>query len=178
MERLQLWNSGYLHNTTVSGLGCSTSLGIPFVALFNACEDCSLCDDQNVDSSEANGRLHVFAVPRTMVKPFNSDTISVIANFAKLRRAEQTLLLGAKWEEGGDTNEPLAHGKYLDVMRRLYHFIQQEKPYFDERIEPRHLFDRVRAQSGAFLISAFHDRYENDEFSSGMRVSQFTTITA
>ena len=146
----------------------------PLIALFNACEDCSLCDGQNVDSSDANGRLHVFAVPRTMVKPFNSDTISVIANFAKLRRAEQVLLLGAKWEEVGDTNEPLAHGKYLDVMRRLYHFIQQEKPYFDERIDPRHLFevyvvepqqlfDRVRAQSGAFLISAFHDRYENDE---------------
>ena len=63
----------------------------PLVALFNVCEDL-----------ETTGRLHVFSVPRMMIKPFSSDTISVIANFAKLSRVEQNVLLGiVDWSEGG-----------------------------------------------------------------------------
>ena len=45
----------------------------PLVALFSACSE-NQCED---------GRLHLFAVPRSMVKSFNSDTVSVIANFCK-----------------------------------------------------------------------------------------------
>ena len=41
----------------------------------------------------------MFAVPRSLVKPFNSDTVSVITNFASLRRSEQNLLLGKTEEE-------------------------------------------------------------------------------
>ena len=136
----------------------------PLVALFCACE-----------SDGELGRLHVFSVPRELVKPFNSDTISIIANFSKLARAEQNLLLG--WT-GKDIEErepdPQFSHIYEDAMRRLYHLIRQEKPYFETRIDPRDLFrifvvepqqsfERVRAQSGAFLISAFHERFERDE---------------
>ena len=137
----------------------------PLVALFNACEDCGECDEGRGEASSGrnDGRLRIFAVPRSMVKPFNSDTVSVVANFAKLRREEQDLLLGK-----GSALE------WKRVTRRLYHFIKQEKPYFEERIDPRHwfevfvveprqLFDRIRAQSGAFLISAFHERFESEE---------------
>ena len=137
----------------------------PLVALFNACEDCGECAESGGEagSGRNDGRLRIFAVPRSMIKPFNSDTVSVVANFAKLRREEQDLLLG-KWS-------PL---EWERVTRRLYHFIKQEKPYFEERIDPRHwfevfvveprqLFDRIRAQSGAFLISAFHERFEREE---------------
>ena len=56
-------------------------------------------------------------------------------------------------------------------MKRLYQFIRLERPSFSERIDPRDLFrvfvvepqqsfERIRAQSGAFLISAFHERFE------------------
>ena len=56
--------------------------------------------------------------------------------------------------------------RYSEVIRRLYHFIRQEKPYFEERIDPRDWFKvfivepqqsfaRIRAQSGLFSISAF-----------------------
>ncbi len=59
-------------------------------------------------------------------------------------------------------------------MRRLYQLIRQEKPYFDERIDPRDLYrvfvvepqqssERVRAQSGAFLVSALHEQFERDK---------------
>ena len=45
----------------------------PLVALFHASEK----------SPTAAGRIHVFAVPRFLVKPFSSDTMSVITNFAR-----------------------------------------------------------------------------------------------
>lgn len=136
----------------------------PLVALFASCE--SDCD---------HGRLHVFSVPRDLKKSFNSDTISIIANFSKLTSAEQDLLLGWTGEDVSkrDRNIP-PHYKYEDALRRLYHLIRQEKPHFEKRINPRHLyqvyvvepqqsFERIRAQSGAFLISAFHERFERSE---------------
>ena len=36
----------------------------------------------------------MFAVPRSLIKPFNSDTVRIISNFAKLPRGQQNLLLG------------------------------------------------------------------------------------
>ena len=153
----------------------------PLVALFNACQECPSCDcieARRARASHTSGRLHIFAVPGTMVKPFNSDTISVIANFAKLRSYEQAFLLGKRpRKDNGGNASPVPRDKYdeySEAMRRLYHFIKQEKPYFEERIDPRHLFevfvveprqsfDRIRAQSGAFLISAFHERFEGEQ---------------
>ena len=136
----------------------------PLVALYHAC----------VNHEASPGRLHIFAVPRDMVKPFNSDTISVIANFAKLTPAEQDFLLGIREEDSLGPTESIEGLKYEEVMRRLYHFIRQEKPYFEKRIdfrdllrvfvvEPRQSFERIRAQSGAFLVSAFHNRFEEVE---------------
>ena len=40
----------------------------PLVALFHASQDLK-------EYPDANGRIHLFAVPRSLVKPFNSDTI-------------------------------------------------------------------------------------------------------
>ena len=132
----------------------------PLVALFYAREKCDAQDS----SGDRDGRLHVFAVKRDMIKPFNSDTVSIIANFAKLHHDEQNLLLRKD-------EDPNQHPR---IMRRLYHFIRQEKPHFEKRIdrddlfrvfvvEPQQSFERIRVQSGAFLISAFHERFERDE---------------
>ena len=117
----------------------------------------------------------MFAVPRVLVKPFDSDTISIITNFAKLGRGFQNLLLGKTGRESlnQDPNEPVQY-LYSEALRRIYHFIRQEKPHFEERIDPRDFFrvfiveskqsfDRIRAQAGAFLISAFHERFEREE---------------
>lgn len=135
----------------------------PLVSLFFACEE----------AKDEDGRLHVFAVPSDLIKSFNSDTVSIIANFAKLRHAEQNLLLG-KTPEGIDEGEGSGFNEYSYSMGRLYHFIRQEKPHFKEEIDPRDLFrifvvepqqsfERIRAQSGAFLISGFHERFESNE---------------
>ena len=130
----------------------------PLVALYFACEG----------APDKEGVVHVFSVPDDMVKPYNSDAVSVIANFAKLTHPEQRLLLGRRC--GFDRN---TH-RYSQVMTKLYHLIGIEKPHFQPRINPRDLFrvfvvepqqsvERLKAQSGAFLISAFHDRFERDQ---------------
>ena len=144
----------------------------PLVALFHACDTTNEKDRRtNVeqDRNPEDGIVHVFAVPTEMVKPFTSDTVGVIANFAKLSTCEQEMLLGNKrcsrHGEEADTN------KYREARRRLYQMLQQEKPFFDERIDQRDLYrvfvvepqqssERIRAQSGAFLVSAFHQRFE------------------
>ena len=131
----------------------------PLVALFHACED-----------TDRQGRLYVFAVRRDLVKPFNSDRITIIANFAKLSLTDQQLLLTNE-SEYGDA-ESAAY--FPQAMERLYHLIRQEKPHFQEKIdpgdllrvfivEPQRSFERIRTQSGAFLISAFHERFEPDK---------------
>ena len=152
----------------------------PLVALFTACR----CGDRS-------GRIHAFAVPRELVKPFNSDTISVVASFAKLSRAEQNELVGWSAEDVEAREETPHYGaQYKQAMRRLYQLIRQDKPYFEERIDPRHLmqvfvvepqqyFERVRVQSGAFLISAFHERFECPEvlkWNRGIPIYDHTTF--
>ena len=128
----------------------------PLVALFHACE----VDDT---TKSEDGRLHVFTAPRSLVKPFDSDTVGIIANFAKLSRDDQCELVP----------EPSLLG-YPGAMRRLLQLIRLEKPYFEERIDPRDFFrvfivepqqssERIRAQSGAFIVSVFHKRFEKDE---------------
>ena len=127
----------------------------PLVALYFACQG----------AFNDEGLIHVFAVPDGMVKPYNSDTVSIIANFAKLSYPEQCLLLGKC--RGFDRRLHL----HSQVLTKLYHLIGIEKPHFRPRIDPRDLFrvflvepqqsvERLRAQSGAFLISAFHERFE------------------
>ena len=143
----------------------------PLVALFNACDD----------DREKDGRLHVFAVPRSLIKPFSSDTVRVLSNFAKLPRGDQNILLGKTEEDvqgdvfpAGGQNVLERCEEYARARSKLYALIRQEKPYFEERldvrdlfrvfvIEPQRMFERIRAQSGAFLISAFHERFERDE---------------
>lgn len=64
-------------------------------------------------------------------------------------------------------------GHYDKAMRRLLRLIGQKKPRFEALVDPRDLFKvfeverqqsfgRIRAQLGAFLISAFHERFERD----------------
>ena len=152
----------------------------PLVALFSACE-----------SKENPGRLHVFAVPKELVKPFNSDTISIVANFCKLSRAEQNLLLGWSKEDIKERElDPEYKSVYSHALNRLYHLIRQEKPNFKKLIDPRDFFsvfivepqqsfERIRAQSGAFLISAFHERFEQHEvlkWNSGIPIYQHFMI--
>ena len=140
------------------------------VALFWACQS----PKDECDKGRP-GRLHVFVVPRDVVKPFNSNVVCIVANFARLSCADRNLILGWTAEEICERDSASAYrGDYEEAMQRLYQLIRQEKPEFEQRIDPRDLFrvyvvepkqsfERIRAQSGAFLMSAFHERFERNE---------------
>ena len=138
----------------------------PLVALFHACEHPS---DSSGNILHVDGILHVFVVPKDIIKTFDSDAVSVVASLAKLPRSQQDRLMGKLPKHGLDYAT-----KYSHIMGRLYHHIRQEKPHFKERIdmkdffrvfvvEPQQSFERIRVQSGAFLLSAFHERFETEE---------------
>lgn len=141
-----------------------------------------LSDCVCMSSQEAgDGSLHVFAVPQPMVCAYDSDRVSIVANFARLQLIQQEFLLtkhpkdieleyfdafGTAWE--------VPRGGTGESMNALLHNIRREKPYFADQIdvrdlfrvfvvEPRRSFDRIRAQSGAFMLSAFHERFEGEE---------------
>lgn len=139
----------------------------PLVGLYYSCQE-------EPGAESRDGVVHVFAVPRPLVKAFDSDAISVVANFAKLNAWEQDLLLGTRRLR---FDEPrffgVSRGDYGRAMRRLLGFVGQEKPRFEPVVDPRDLFkvfvvepqesfERIRAQSGAFLVSAFHNRFERE----------------
>ena len=179
---LEQWVTAQHHDLKTRFLDISRN---PLVALFFACEATPKYDAQD-------GRLHVFAVQSSLVKPFNSDVVSVVCNFAKLQAGDQRLLLGKPHEQTifDETNKTQQHTsrrvwgqnqdyrneEYMAAMRRLYQGIRVDKPYFEERIDMRDYYrvfvvvpqespERVRAQSAAFLVSAFHERFERDEIS-------------
>ena len=150
------------------------------VALYFACRDADPCDHGKCDRV---ARLNCFIVPPEIVKGHDSDTVSVLAAFARLTHVEQSVLLTEPPVGGCDaSNFPelnhLNHHNHFrpshrDSMLRLRHFVAREKPYFEDRIDPKDLFKivvvepvrsfpRLRSQSGAFLLSAFHKRFEGD----------------
>ncbi len=53
----------------------------PLVALFFACQS-----SKNEKNEESNGKVFIFKVPKIDIKYYNSDTISIIANLAKMER--------------------------------------------------------------------------------------------
>ena len=94
----------------------------PLVALFNACRE----------NPEDSGRLHIFTVPRELVKPFKVIPVSVKrSNFSRLTKDDQKLILG----DLGSIMTAIVWfqpDRYPEAMGRLYQLIQQEKPYFAE----------------------------------------------
>ena len=154
----------------------------PLVALYFACE-------HDPDYQGDDACLHVFAMPEWLNKSFNSDTISVIANFARLSKEDQDLLLSVPARE---TDQPFFdRDRYKSVVRHLYQLIRRERWHFEERIdakdlygvfvfEPQQSVERVRSQSGAFLVSAYRDRFDysdDTDWNGGVRAYDHVKLT-
>lgn len=98
----------------------------------------------------------------------------MLAAFAMLRHDEQQQLLDLcekKMKSSCNAKIRDKDKKRCPAVKRLHHFIAREKPYFEIRfevadffrvfiVEPRRTFDRLRAQSGAVMLSAKHERFE------------------
>lgn len=116
----------------------------PLIALYFACKS----------SPDKTGEVIRFTIKRDEMKFFDSDTVSCIANLAQLSQRDK----GAISFNG--SNQQFNN---QDPIRKLLHFIKEEKPYFRDAIVPNDLKriicvrgklnnSRIMSQSGAFLI--------------------------
>ncbi len=117
----------------------------PLIALYFACKS-------NLDH---DGEVVVFAMDRTQIKYFDSDTASCIANLTRLPQ-------NSKDDIDYSSNDVRKFNRQK-AIKQLLHFIKEEKPFFEGRIDPRHLRsvvcvkgkhtnNRIAFQSGAFLL--------------------------
>lgn len=127
----------------------------PLIALYFACRSSSDTPDGSVVKDDAPGEVIVFAMDRNRVKYFDSDTASCIANLARLPKAEKDKI-DYNVKDEAEFNEQLA-------IKRLLHFVKEEKPFFEPRIQRHDLRsvicvkskrtnNRISFQSGAFLL--------------------------
>ncbi len=135
----------------------------PLIALYFACK--SALDD--------DGEVILFSMERSEVKYFDSDVASCISNLARLPKEEKD-------------NIDLDNTKFNDQtsVKRLIHFIREEKPYFEPKIIPDDLRkiicvkgkqsnDRISSQSGAFLLYGI-DAVLDEEGTSEISVTRIT----
>lgn len=154
----------------------------PLVALYFACESAKkrvlIPRTGKRTSIEADGEVITFSVSSRRVRYFDSDTVSVLANLARLSAAHKNKIDTSK--EQDDFNEDLP-------VRRLIHFIRQEQSGFEPEIVPDHLDEvllvkpkqnnrRILAQAGAFFIFGLTQELE-DSNPFGVTVSR-TTVAA
>lgn len=116
----------------------------PLVALYFACNE----------KGKRDGQVLVFRIPKTDIKYYDSDTVSILANISK-RNYNFSI-------QGLNTNDIDAFNDE-DEIGYLLHEIKEEKSYFQPIINPKdiervvavkvkHNNDRIIKQSGAFLI--------------------------
>lgn len=120
----------------------------PLIALYFACKS-------NLDQ---DGEVIVFSMDRQQTRYFDSDTASCIANLTRLSKASKDALDFSSLD--------VRKFNKLKSVKQLLHFIKEEKPFFEPRLEPRHLRsivcvkgkhtnNRIAFQSGAFLLFGY-----------------------
>lgn len=141
----------------------------PLVALYFACETVkkrvtSTAAGRRTSRSVAqNGYVVILTVPKRRIKYFDSDTVSCIANLARLSWAYKSKL---------DTDLDLGEFNERTPTKRLLHFIRQEKNGFLAEIEPDDLNKiilvkpkqnnkRILAQAGAFFAFGLTEAIED-----------------
>lgn len=154
----------------------------PLVALYFACEPAKkrvlVPRTGKRTSVEANGEVITFAVASRRVRYFDSDTVSVLANLARLKASLKTKIDTSL--DQGDFNTDLP-------VRRLLHFIRQEQSGFEPEIVPEHLDQvllvkpkqnnrRILAQAGAFFLFGLTEELQETN-SFGITVER-TTVAA
>lgn len=127
----------------------------PLIALYFACKSHTAKMENGNVIPEAPAEVVVFAIDRSQIKYFDSDTASCIANLARLPQADKSKI-------DYSVTAIRAFNKQLPV-KRLLHFVKEEKSFFEARIQAEHLRSvicikgkrsnsRISFQSGAFLL--------------------------
>ncbi|MBY6033309.1 FRG domain-containing protein [Marinobacter daepoensis] len=135
----------------------------PLIALYFACKS----------APHEDGEVITFTMPRTEVKYFDSDVASCISNLARLPKGEKDKISFEIDDFNGQNS-----------VKRLIHFIKEEKPYFEPKIVPDDLRkivcvkgkqsnDRISSQSGAFLLYGL-DAVMDEEGTPDISVTRIT----
>jgi hypothetical protein len=154
----------------------------PLIALYFACSS----------KFDTNGEVLVFNIDDEKFKYFDSDSVAVVANLSKckfdfdisgLKRPYKTdnwNMVRSKIQ--GHANGRQIHDDYYNkavevfnqytTVSELVHFVREDKPYFLNRIDPKHLMDysvvvkakmsidRMVSQSGAFILFGINETKE------------------
>lgn len=119
----------------------------PLIALYFACK--------SREHEAETGEVIALSMDLAGIKYFDSDTASCIANLARLEKDSKDKIDYS----AGDVRK----FNQQKPMKRLLHFIREEKPFFENKINPRDLQSvicvkgkrtnsRISFQSGAFLL--------------------------
>ncbi|QLE97781.1 FRG domain-containing protein [Neptunomonas phycophila] len=135
----------------------------PLIALYFACKS----------AGDEEGEVIIFSMKRKDVKYFDSDVASCISNLARLPQTEKGKI---DFDDKDFNAQP--------PVKRLLHFIREEKPFFEAAIIPDDLRkiicvkgkqsnDRISSQSGAFLLFGL-DAVFDEEGTPEIKVSRIT----
>lgn len=136
----------------------------PLIGLYFAC----------VSNHQEDGEVIVFSMEPDRIKYFDSDTASCLANLARLSQADK--------DEIEYKNAEIERFNEQPAVKRLLHFIKEEKPFFEGRIKPadlqsvicvkgKHTNNRISFQSGAFLLFG-HDATLAEEGSQEISIQR------
>ncbi len=141
----------------------------PLVALYFASAD------YEEKGAAQDGKVQAFFLPEDRQRYFDSDRVSCMANLANLTVTEKKEMAAA-YKLGKDEFNAQT------VVERLLSFVRIEKPFFDPKIDPKHLQHpvfvkpkmsnrRIIAQSGAFLVYGAR-RLKSKEVDTDLRLSR------
>jgi FRG domain len=117
----------------------------PLIALYFACKS----------NLKELGEVIVFKMRRDEVRYFDSDTASCIANLTRVPKTSKDAI--------DYSRRAIPAFNRQQAVKRLLHFIKEEKPFFEGRINPldlrsvicvkgKYTSSRISFQSGAFLL--------------------------
>ena len=126
----------------------------PLIALYFACRSHGERQEGKTAFAEEAGEVVVFFINQDDIKYFDSDTASCLANLARLPKSQKDAI---------DYSLDSPTFNRQKTVKRLLHFIKEEKPFFEPRIKKDDLRsvicvkgkrsnDRISFQSGAFLL--------------------------
>lgn len=124
----------------------------PLVALYFACD--------NKTEIDKPGELVIFTPQEDVIKYYDSDKVSMIANLAKIERGLHT-----------NIDKEAFNNDYI-FGQKLLHIIKEEKPYFINKIEPSDFNNtlivrpinnnlRIKKQSGYFILFGIENELKN-----------------
>lgn len=126
----------------------------PLIALYFACRSHGEEFKDGALALEKPGEVVVFFINRDDIKYFDSDTASCLANLARLPKSQKDSI---------DYSLVSRQFNKQQTVKRLLHFVKEEKPFFEPRIKKEDLRsvlcvkgkrsnDRISFQLGAFLL--------------------------